>query len=322
MPGTQDDRLRAIIQTQTEIAASDFDLRATMQLISERSQELTGASAAVIEIVDGDELVHEVTAGEATPYLGTRVKRDTGLSGHCVAEGRLLKSDDTSTDERVDAAACARISAASMVCVPLVLRREAVGVLTAYSDLVGNFDEDDIEVLELLTDLVAAHISHSSLLEMSVDEGSHDALTGMLNRRAYQERLAVETARAVRQGQTLSVCLFDLDGFKGVNERLGRPAGDEVLRGVARVFDEARVTDDTFRVGGDEFAVLMPHTEPIDAVPAARRLARQITDCCPHSGVGVSYGVAPAAGDPAAAHAAADMRLREAKNRLHGRSED
>src|ERR1044072_5532486 len=178
MFGSQDDRLRAIIHTQTEIAASDLDLLATMQLIAESSQELCGASAAVIEMADGEEMVYEVTTGEATPYLGMRLRRDASLSGRCVAEGRLLRSDDTSRDDRVDPDACRRVNAASMICVPLVHRRETVGVLQVYSDLPRNFDDHDAEALELLSDLIAAHISHAGLFEMTVHESSHDALTG------------------------------------------------------------------------------------------------------------------------------------------------
>ncbi len=155
----QSDRLRAIIATQTEIAACDLDLLATMNLIAERSQELTCASAAVIEIVEGEEMVYEVTTGDATPYLGMRLDLAGSLSGLCVTEGRLLRSDDTSEDPRVDGEACRRVGAASMICVPLVHRRETVGVLKVYSGLANGFSDDDVETLELLTDLIAAHIA-------------------------------------------------------------------------------------------------------------------------------------------------------------------
>lgn len=319
----RDDRLLAIIRTQTEIAASDLDLLATMQLIAERSQELTRASGAVVEIAEGDEMVYQVTAGDATPFLGIRLKQVGSLSGLCVAEGRLLRSDDTGKDIRVDSEACRRVNAASMICVPLVHRRETVGVLKVYSGVVANFDDDDVEALELLTDLMAAHISHANLFEVEAHDSRHDALTGLANRRAYQERLAIEISRSTRYGQPLSICLLDLDGFKGVNDRLGHPAGDEVLRGVARLIDDSRVADDAFRVGGDEFALLMPQTEPVDAQLAAERLAHRIVDSrLGDASIGVSFGIALAAGDPELAHAAADAQLMAAKDRLYGRTDE
>jgi diguanylate cyclase (GGDEF)-like protein len=315
----RDDRLLAIIRTQTEIAASDLDLLATMQLIAERSQELTSASAAVVEIVEEEEMVYEVTTGDATPYLGTRLKRDASLSGLCVAEERLLRSDDTASDPRVDAEACRRVNAASMICLPLLHRREVVGVLKVYSGMPGNFDDGDVEALELLTDLIAAHIAHASRFEIAAHDCRHDALTGLANRRAYEERLAVETARANRYEQPLSLCLLDLDGFKQVNDRFGHPAGDEVLREVARLIDESRVADDAFRIGGDEFAILMPQTDPAAAELAAERLAGSIVSArlCGGS-VGASFGVASAGADPELTHATADARLLAAKDRLHG----
>jgi diguanylate cyclase (GGDEF)-like protein len=323
MPERVDDRLRAIIRTQTEIAGSDLDLFATMELIAERSQELTSAGAAVIEIAEDDELVYAVTTGEATPFLGLRLKQVDSLSGLCVAEGRLLHSEDTASDPRVDAIACRRVNAASMVCLPLIHRREVVGVLKVYAGVPNHFDADKIECLELLSDLVAAHLSHAARFEVELMDSRHDSLTGLGNRRAYMERLAVETARATRYEHPLTVCLFDLDGFRSVNDHLGHPAGDDVLRGVARLCDESRVADDAFRIGGDEFAILMPHTDVPEATVAAERLAETIFAAALAGGaIGVTYGIARADGDPELAHAAADAQLLAAKARLYGHSPD
>ena len=215
--------LLAIVQTQTEIAASDLDLDAVMQLIAERAQELTRASAGLIEIADGDEMVYRVTTGEATPFLGVRLKMASSLSGLCITEGRVLRSDDTSSDPRVDAGACRQVNARSMLCVPLAHQGGTVGVLKVYSPEAGNFVDADVETLELLSGLIAAHMSHAKLFAAEVHGGRHDALTGLLNRRAYEERLPVEIARASRFGWPLSLCLLDLDGFKKLNDTLGHP---------------------------------------------------------------------------------------------------
>ncbi|HXS33162.1 MAG TPA: sensor domain-containing diguanylate cyclase [Solirubrobacterales bacterium] len=313
--------LLAIIQTQTEIAASDLDLEAAMQLIAERGQELTRANAGVIEIADGDEMVYRVTSGEARPFLGVRLKKATSLSGLCVAEGRVLRSDDTATDPRVDAEACQRVSARSMLCVPLVHQGETVGVLKVYSPEPDNFAESDVETLELLSGLIAAHMSHASLFAAEVHGGRHDALTGLLNRRAYEERLPVEIARANRFGWPLSLCLLDLDGFKKLNDTLGHPSGDRALQQVAALIDESRLADDGFRIGGDEFAILMPETEREDAELAAARLCKSIRGIGMSDGsLGASFGVAEGSSDPAVLHAMADERLLAAKNRLYRRS--
>jgi len=312
--------LRAIIQTQTEIAASDLDLDSVMHLIASRGQELTGASAGVIELADEDEMVYRVTTGEATPFMGVRLKTSSSLSGLCVAEGRVLRSDDTSADPRVDADACRQVNARSMLCVPLVHRGETVGVLKVYSPEPGNFNDGDVETLELLSGLIAAHMTHASLFAVEVHGGRHDALTGLLNRRAYEERLPVEIARASRFAWPLTLCLLDLDGFKAVNDTFGHPTGDEVLRRVAALIDESRVTDDGFRIGGDEFAILMPKTPREDAALAASRLCRSIGEIEVADGsLGASFGLAEGIDDPAALHATADSELLAAKDDLYGR---
>jgi diguanylate cyclase (GGDEF)-like protein len=314
------DQLLSIIRTQTEIASTELELGTVMQLIAERSQELTGAAAGVVEIAEGEMMVYKVTCGEATPFLGTEVPIDGSLSGLCVREGRVLRSDDTSVDPRVDSEACRRVNACSMIVVPLVHRNRTVGVLKVYSGEAHHFKDSDVETLGLLSDLIAAHMSHATSYEVQVHDSRHDALTGMLNRRAYEERLAIETARAVRYHSPLSLCLLDLDGFKAINDLLGHPAGDEVLRRVAAAIDQSRLADDAFRLGGDEFAILMPQTTLPEAKVGARRIAAAI-DCVETSGAGVgaSFGVAQAGNDPAALHADADRRLLAAKDALYRR---
>ena len=316
-------QLRAIIRTQTEIAASDLDLNARMQLIAERAQELTRSSAGVIELAEEDEMVYAVTTGEAGPYLGTRLSMDSSLSGLSVMEGRVLRSDDTSDDARVDADACLQVNAASMICVPLVHQGETLGALKVYSPEPHHFDVGDVETLELLSELIAAQLSQAGLYEIESHDSRHDALTALPNRRAFEERLAVEVARSSRYEHPFSLCLLDLDGFKGVNDRLGHSAGDEVLRAVARILDESRVTDDCFRLGGDEFAVVMPETTAKEAGIAAARIAQRVREAKLGDGaIEISYGVAGITdADPASLLAAADAKLLAAKDRLHGRRE-
>jgi diguanylate cyclase (GGDEF)-like protein len=274
----------------------------------------------VIELAEGEEMVYAVTSGEATPYLGTRLQLRRSLSGRCVLEGQVLRSD-TAGDPRVDAEACRRVNAASMLCVPLTHREETIGVLKVYSPLTQHFDDGDVETLELLSELIGAHISHANLYEAEALRSRRDRLTGLPNRRAFDERLGVELARAQRYDHPLSLCLLDLDGFKGINDRLGHPAGDEVLRAVADILKTSRLADDCFRIGGDEFAILMPETTPESARIAAERLATDIRDANLGEGVlGASFGLATGTDpDESALLEAADRALLEAKDQLYGR---
>jgi diguanylate cyclase (GGDEF)-like protein len=311
------DRLMAIIKTQSEIAASDLDTDQVMHLVANRAQEITGATSAVIELPEGDEMVYAVTSGEATPYLGIRMNRRSTLSGLALDRGQVLFCEDTEIDPRIDRRASRRVNLRSMICVPLKHQGKAVGVLKVYSPEPRRFGEADVETLNLLSEAMSAHLAHASLFELAAKEGRTDALTGLFNRRAYEERRVVEAARSARYRHPLALCLFDLDGFKAVNDRYGHPAGDEVLQGVASVIDSSRLTDDAFRIGGDEFAVLMPQTTLDGAQIAARRLAKALAQARLGDGsVTASYGVASTIGDALSLHDAADRSLLAAKRKL------
>jgi diguanylate cyclase (GGDEF)-like protein len=130
-----------------------------------------------------------------------------------------------------------------------------------------------------------------------------DALTGLGNHRAFQEELARQLESARRHATALGLLLIDVDDLKKVNDERGHAGGDELLAAVGRVASGAlRRSDRAFRVGGDEFAVLLPHSEIDSALAVARRiLARALTGDANRSvepfslSIGVSAYPAPAA---------------------------
>jgi diguanylate cyclase len=102
-----------------------------------------------------------------------------------------------------------------------------------------------------------------------------DPLTGLFNRRKFEEVLENEVARARRYGP-LSLLVIDLNLFKQVNDQYGHQAGDEVLKGMARLLKSCcRETDACARLGGDEFAVILPHTDGAAAEVVRNRILKQ-----------------------------------------------
>jgi diguanylate cyclase (GGDEF)-like protein len=122
-----------------------------------------------------------------------------------------------------------------------------------------------------------------------------DALTGLPNRRAFDERLALEVAVTQRYGRSLAVVMIDLDRFKETNDRYGHAAGDEVLRAVAAILDrQRRSVDLVARFGGEEFVAILPHADRRAAGIWAERVRRAIAAYAaahPHATT-ASFGVA------------------------------
>ena len=134
------------------------------------------------------------------------------------------------------------------------------------------------------------------LIGMLGDAAVRDPLTGLLNRRGYQQRLEEELGRAARYGTPLSIVLGDLDRFKVLNDRHGHRHGDEALRTFADIcLRGLRSQDFVSRVGGEEFALVLPHTTESAAVLVAERLRRSVAaELRGPDGVAVtaSFGVA------------------------------
>lgn len=152
-------------------------------------------------------------------------------------------------------------------------------------------------------------------LQLARHGAAHDPLTGLANRRAFDERLRSAAAQSARYGWTFTLVLMDLDGFKHVNDTLGHPAGDELLRRVGQaLLRTLRTGDSAARVGGDEFAVLLGNTG-LDALdPFVERLRRELPSEPTTVGVSVGAAVAPAESvDPAELVRIADARLYEHK---------
>ena len=148
-----------------------------------------------------------------------------------------------------------------------------------------------------------------------VKRATRDSLTDLGNHRSFQDELARAVAVAARRSEPLALALIDLDDFKFINDRYGHRRGDEMLTQVARVLERGRAHDRAFRIGGDEFAVLLPGTNAAEArVGIERRLAAaREGDAKSTFTVGLAILHASEDSDPAVLWEQADAALYEGK---------
>jgi diguanylate cyclase (GGDEF)-like protein len=173
---------------------------------------------------------------------------------------------------------------------------------------------------------VPIFIEYEDLKRLQINAAT-DSLTGLHNRRLFEESCQRELNGARRYGRLLAFVVLDLHGFKEVNDKFGHPRGDEVLRcAAATLKGSLRTSDSAFRIGGDEFALLLPQTDMQQAMALSRRIEAVFQESLKPLnlgfGVGIDHGLAvyPQDGETADVLVrVADERLYRLKHTIHGR---
>ena len=157
--------------------------------------------------------------------------------------------------------------AGEMLCTPLYVDGRLIGVLHVLRQGPGaDFDDSVKQRSEIFGEVVKLGLSNLRLRETLREQALRDVLTGLPNRRLFEETLPRELARCLRAGEPLTVAIVDVDHFKRFNDRFGHDAGDRVLRTVAQGLVQAiRSSDMASRYGGDEFMCLLPGMTAADA---------------------------------------------------------
>ncbi|TAN53980.1 MAG: EAL domain-containing protein [Betaproteobacteria bacterium] len=211
-----------------------------------------------------------VASAGTTPDVPTLIKQRFSLledaplgnilSARAIREKKVFVSNDVQTDSRiVFKEDHAKRGSRSLAVLPLLGADDAIGVLALYAGEPGFFDAEEVKLLTELAGDIAYAIDHIEKQERLDYLAYYDPLTGLANRSLFLERVAQYMRSAADGGHKLAVFLIDLERFRNINESLGRPAGDALLKQVADWL--TRTTGDAgllARVGVDHFAVVLP----------------------------------------------------------------
>lgn len=239
-----------------------------------------GANAALVRWLPEEQrgVVQFSTEGVGVE-AGAIVPEDSLVGGACRSGLKLVIEDArvASTAHSVYGGSGSQRPVPSMAVVPLKHDRRVIGAIVVEGTEPGAVTREDGQMLELLAGAVHGSLEIIWEIEEVNRRARTDALTGLWNRRHFDEHLKSEATRTDRSGSPCSLVLVDIDHFKQVNDTYGHEAGDAVLRQVAKVLSEAvRQMDICARYGGEEMAILLPQTGVAGAAEMAERVRAAI----------------------------------------------
>ncbi|HHM24276.1 MAG TPA: sensor domain-containing diguanylate cyclase [Bacteroidetes bacterium] len=168
----------------------------------------------------------------------------------------------------------------SEVIAPLIHSHRLEGLVILGTKINGEpYSQTDLEMVTLITNIVAVAVANARLYQRVKEISITDELTSLYNYRYFRMRLRDEVFRSQRTGRPLSLVILDVDYFKNYNDNLGHPAGDQVLKQIARILkNSVRDTDVVARYGGEEFCVILPEVDVQGARAFGERLRKNIED--------------------------------------------
>ncbi|MEK6274130.1 MAG: sensor domain-containing diguanylate cyclase [Actinomycetota bacterium] len=253
--------------------AGSIDLDEVLTRVLEAAGSIDSVDAALVSLTPppgGQPIV-------ATLGLSAEEAERQSVTGP--PDGREARAISMSYDYSADQVDSGDDAIRAGVAVPLPGETAPLGLLTMFTRSADQrFSEEQVRELEELAARAGPAIENARRFREARQLADLDALTGLHNRRYFHETLAREVARAHRYDRQLALIIFDLDDFKAINDRIGHLSGDGVLAEAAeRMREVVRSADIACRVGGDEFAVILPESTLKDADQLYSRLQKAVS---------------------------------------------
>ncbi|HZW37632.1 MAG TPA: sensor domain-containing diguanylate cyclase, partial [Candidatus Deferrimicrobiaceae bacterium] len=272
--------LRTIYEVSTTIAGT-LDSEELFRILPERVMSTLGVNDFSVLLYSPETrmLTCRAGAGMASDLAGNlRIAPGEGVAGRVFETGDPVYLPDTRSSSDLPYSGSGKMDIRSFVCVPLLSKGKAIGVLNVHHSSPNAFDAESIATMRVLATYLASAIENADLFRFVKTLAEKDSLTLLYNHGAFHEKLQIELERAARYGRALSVIMLDLDGFKEINDAYGHLVGDRILLMTAGVLcAHLRKSDIAARYGGDEFAVILPETGLEAATTIASRIASGIS---------------------------------------------
>jgi len=270
----------SLINRLSNVITSSLNIKDVYGAFILELKQVVDVNWATITLIEGDELRFEALstevgstwqAGEKIPLAGTGAEW-VATHRKAIVEPDLSKNSRFKTGEEHF-----RWGIRSIIYLPLVVKNEAIGSLIVASRQPDAYTPGQVRLLERLASQIAIPVENSRLYAKAEQRARIDELTGLFNRRHFDESVRVEIDRHARYRSMLSLIFLDLDYFKAYNDTQGHTAGDRVLELIGPLVSGAlRNTDLAFRYGGDEFAIILPQSATNDALVVAERVRNRI----------------------------------------------
>jgi diguanylate cyclase (GGDEF)-like protein len=244
-----------------------------------------------------------------------------GITGWAVEHREPVLANRADLDPRVRFVEGTPPDPESLIAVPLIARGQIKGALNIYRVGLREFTEDEFKLAVRFGDAAALALDNAHVRASLELQAQTDPLTGLWNHRAFHERLRTELVRASSAHESVAIVMLDLDDFKRINDIYGHAVGDQVLAELADLLRAAvRQNDDVCRIGGEEFAIILPSGDLEVAVALAERVAERvaIADFAHAGAMSVSIGIALGpnhASNPRELVACAEIAMMTAKAR-------